>query len=149
MSGLLGHIGAWAPKAEQGAVASFLADAGAMERFRTKIVGGLRERLDLLYAGLSAMRDEGLPVEVTAPAGAIYLSARFALTGRTMPDGTVLRTDEEVRAYLLHAAGMAVVPFQAFGVTEDTGWFRLSVGAVSTAQIERMLGRLRAAMGQA
>ncbi len=149
MSGLLGHIGAWAPKAEQGAVASFLSDAGAMERFRAKIVGGLRERLDLLYAGLSAMRDEGLPVEVTAPAGAIYLSARFALTGRTMPDGTVLRTDEEVRAYLLHAAGMAVVPFQAFGVTEDTGWFRLSVGAVSTAQIERVLGRLREAIGEA
>jgi aspartate aminotransferase len=55
----------------------------------------------------------------------------------------VSRTAEEGRAWLLRAAGLAIVPFQAFGVTRDTGWFRLSVGAVSLAQIERMLGRLR------
>ena len=41
------------------------------------------------------------------------------------------------------AAGFAVVPFQAFGVKEDTGWFRLSVGAVSLAEIERGLPVLR------
>ena len=146
MSGLLGHVGAWAPKAEQGAVAMFLNDAAAMLRFGESIVAGLRERLDLLHAGLSAMRDAGRPVEVLAPEGAIYLSARFALAGRTAPDGTLLRTDEDVRAYLLAAAGVAIVPFQAFGVTEDTGWFRLSVGAVSPEVISRMLPRLEQAI---
>jgi aspartate aminotransferase len=92
------------------------------------------------------MRAEGLPVEAIAPEGAIYLSARVALQGRTTRDGTRLATDEAVRAYLLHAAGVAVVPFQAFGVHGDTGWFRLSVGAVSPAQIARMLPRLRDAL---
>jgi aspartate aminotransferase len=51
-----------------------------------------------------------------------------------------------VRGYLLRAAGVAIVPFHAFGVTRDTGWFRLSVGAVSPEQIDRMLPRLRAAI---
>jgi aspartate aminotransferase len=146
MSGFLGHVGAWAPKAEQSAVATLLGDESEMRRYRTQMIAGLRERLDALYAGLSAMRDAGLPVDALAPEGAIYLSARFALAGRTAPDGTVLRTDEDVRAYLLNAAGVAVVPFQAFGVTEDTGWFRLSVGAVSPEVIGRMLPRLQQAI---
>jgi aspartate aminotransferase len=51
-----------------------------------------------------------------------------------------------VRRYLLKAAGFAVVPFQAFGVKEDTGWFRLSVGAVSLEEIERVLPILREAI---
>lgn len=146
MSGLLGHVGAWAPKAEQTAVAAFLADTDALRSYRTAMVAGVRQRLDALHAGIISMRDAGLPVDAIAPQGAIYLSARFALRGRTAPDGTRLDSDEAVRAYLLRAAGMAIVPFQAFGVTEDSGWYRLSVGAVSPTQIERMLPRLRAAV---
>ena len=92
------------------------------------------------------MRDRGLPVEAVPPAGAIYLSARFALAGKRTPDGETLRTNEDVRRYLLGAAGFAVVPFQAFGVDADTGWFRLSAGAVSLADIEEVLPRLSAAI---
>jgi aspartate aminotransferase len=79
--------------------------------------------------------------------GAIYLSARFALNGAQTSAGAPLGTNEEIRKYLLEAAGLAVVPFQAFGSPEETGWFRLSVGAVSLAEIERMLPRLREALG--
>jgi aspartate aminotransferase len=146
LSGFLGHVGAWAPKAEQSAVAAFLGDAAAMRSYRDTMVAGVRERLDLLFAGLQSMRGAGLPVEAMAPEGAIYLSARFALAGRTAPDGTHLDSDEAVRAYLLRAAGMAIVPFQAFGVADDSGWFRLSVGAVSREQIIRTLPRLRDAI---
>jgi aspartate aminotransferase len=146
MSGLLGHVGAWAPKAEQSAVASLLGDDAAMRRYRSEIVSGVRERLDALYTGIGTMRSERCHVEVLAPEGAIYLSARFGLTGRHAPDGSILQTDEDVRKYLLNAAGVAIVPFQAFGVKEDTGWFRLSVGAVSPEQIMRMLPRLRQAI---
>jgi aspartate aminotransferase len=149
MSNFLGHVGAWAPRAEQSATAALLADAKAVEEYRAGIVAGARQRLDALYLGLSAMREAGLPVEVLAPEGAIYLSVRFALAGRTAPDGTVLRNDEDVRSYLLRAAGIAVVPFQAFGVTEESGWFRLSVGAISPEQIARMLPRLEKALALA
>ena len=146
MSGLLGHVGAWAPRAEQSAVASLLADTAAIERYHDGMIAGVRERLDALYRGIVALRDEGLPVDALAPEGAIYLSARFDLAGRYVRDGTALSTDEEVRGYLLRAAGVAVVPFQAFGVQGDTGWFRLSVGAVSPEAIARMLPRLRTAI---
>ena len=146
MSALIGHIGAWAPKAEQGAVAAMLDDPAALHAYRRTIVAGLSARLDALHDGLSAMRDDGLPVEAIAPEGAIYLSARFALAGRTAPDGAPLDGDDAVRAYLLRAAGLAVVPFTAFGVAEGSGWMRLSVGAVSVEEIARVLPRVRGAL---
>ena len=146
MSALIGHMGAWAPKAEQGAVAEFLENGGAWSAFRDDMVARVHERLDVLYAGLTRLRDEGLPVNVIAPEGTIYLSVRFALQGRATPNGTRLDGDEAVRAYLLRAAGLAVVPLRAFGSEEDTGWFRLSVGAVSVGEIERVLPRLRDAL---
>ena len=146
MSDLIGHMGAWAPKAEQGAVADFLENDVAFDRFRASMVARLRERLDALYVGLTSMRDDGLPVEVIAPEGAIYLSVRFALNGRVTADRTLLDSDEAVRAYLLRAAGAAVVPLHAFGSEANSGWHRLSVGAVSPEQIARMLPRLRAAL---
>src|SRR4051812_22291027 len=146
MSALIGHMGAWAPKAEQGAVAAFLEDAAAFTTFRDEMIVKVRERLALLYEGLIAMRESGLPVDVIAPEGAIYLSAKFALQGRVTPDRTRLDGDEAVRAYLLRAAGLAVVPLRAFGSEEDTQWFRLSVGAVSPGEIERVMPKLRTAL---
>ncbi len=83
----------------------------------------VQQRLDALYHGITAMRERGFPVEVLAPAGAIYLSTRFGLNGRTTPDGATLQTNEDVRAYLLRQAGLGAVPFQAFGVPGDDGWF--------------------------
>jgi aspartate aminotransferase len=146
MSALVGHMGAWAPKAEQGAVAEFLENGGAWSAFRDDMVARVRERLDALYTGLARMRAVGLPVNVIAPEGTIYLIVQFALQGRTAPDGTRLDGDEAVRAYLLRAAGLAVVPLRAFGSEEDTGWFRLSVGAVSVGEIEKVLPRVRDAL---
>ena len=146
MSALVGHMGAWAPKAEQGAVADFLENGGAWSAFRDDMVARVDERLDVLYTGLVKLREEGLPVNVIAPEGAIYLSVQFALRGRTTPDGTRLDGDEAVRAYLLRAAGLAVVPLRAFGSEEDTEWFRLSVGAVSPHEIERVLPKVRDAL---
>jgi len=37
-----------------------------------------------------------------------------------------------------------VVPFQAFGLPQDSGWFRLSVGAVSLTDIAQSFPRLQA-----
>jgi len=146
MNNFLGHVGAWAPRAEQVATAKLLDQSDEVSAFRQSLTAGVRQRLDALHNGILAMRSAGLPVDATAPMGAIYLSARFALNGKRTPDGQTLRTNDDVRRYLLKAAGFAVVPFQAFGVPEDTGWFRLSVGAVSLAEIERVLPVLRQAV---
>jgi aspartate aminotransferase len=149
MNNFLGHVGAWAPRAEQVATAQLLAAPNEIAAFRAELTGGVRARLDALYAGIMAMRADGLPVDATEPMGAIYLSARFALNGRRAPNGDVLRTNDDVRRYLLREAGFAVVPFQAFGVRDDSGWFRLSVGAASVAEIARVLPRLREACAAA
>jgi aspartate aminotransferase len=45
---------------------------------------------------------------------------------------------------LLLGAGLGVVPFQAFGLAGESGWFRLSVGAVSMDDIAAAFPRLRA-----
>jgi aspartate aminotransferase len=146
MNNFLGHVGAWAPRAEQIATGKLLDAPNEIASFGTELTAGVRKRLDALYDGIVAMRADGLPVDATVPMGAIYLSARFALNGKRTPDGTTLRTNDDVRRYLLGAAGFAVVPFQAFGVKDDTGWFRLSVGAVSLGEIERVLPLLREAV---
>jgi len=146
MGEMIGHVGAWAPRAEQVATAGFLADANAVSEYRAAIVRGVRDRLDALHVGITAMRADGLPVDAVEPMGAIYLSARFDLVGCRTPDGQDMRTNEDVRHYLLHRAGVAVVPFQAFGATEETGWFRLSVGAISGEEIAKLLPRLREAV---
>ena len=148
MNHFLGHVGTWAPRAEQVATARLLDAPNEVAEYSANLKAGVRQRLDALYAGITAMRADGLPVDATEPMGAIYLSARVALNGKRTPDGQVLRTNDDVRRYLLKAAGFAVVPFQAFGVKEDTGWFRLSVGAVSLAEIEQVLPVLRQAIQQ-
>jgi aspartate aminotransferase len=122
------------------ATAAFLDDEAGIAAYHTTMRARVRERLDALAAGFAAMRAEGLPVEVIAPQGAIYLSVRFALPGHT---------NEATRKLLLDKAGFAVVPFQAFGLAEDSGWFRISVGAVSMADIAAALPRVRAVLAQA
>jgi aspartate aminotransferase len=146
MNNFMGHVGTWAPRAEQIATARLLDAPDEVGAYRRQITGGLQQRLNALHDGIVAMRAAGLPVDATAPMGAIYLSARFALNGKRTPDGQMLRTNDDIRRYLLKAAGFAVVPFQAFGVKEDTGWVRLSVGAVSMTDIERGLPLLRQAV---
>ena len=36
-----------------------------------------------------------------------------------------------------------MIPFQAFGLGEESGWFRLSIGAVSLDDIREAFPRLR------
>ena len=144
MRDFLGHVGAWAPRAEQVATAEVLRDAGAIDAYGRDFRAQLQARLDRLHDGFSAMHAAGLPVSDISPQGAIYLSVRFDLVGRRR-----FRTNDDVRSYLLEEAGFAIVPFQAFGLEGDTGWFRLSVGAVSTREIDEALPRVESALRKA
>ncbi|MDL2716259.1 MAG: aminotransferase class I/II-fold pyridoxal phosphate-dependent enzyme [Acidobacteriota bacterium] len=148
MSDILGHVGAWAPKAEQAGVAKFLSQPDAVYAYRDSVRKKLEERLVALYNGVLAMKADGFPVDAIEPQGAIYLSVRFDLFGRTVK-GVPVKTNDDVRRLLLEMAGIGVVPFQAFGFEGDTGWFRLSVGAVSMDDIAAAFPRLRALLAEA
>jgi aspartate aminotransferase len=145
MSAVLGHVGAWAPRAEQVATVALLDDPAAIAAFHAVFHREIAQRLDLLHAGLQAMKARGLPVDSIPPMGAIYLTARLHPFGRRAPSGAVLATNEDVRRYVLEEAAIGMVPFQAFGRPEDDGWFRLSIGAVGIPDIEAALPRLEAA----
>jgi aspartate aminotransferase len=144
---LMSHVGAWAPRPEQAAVAEFLKDERAIAEFRSEMDARLAERLDAMHKGFEALKSAGFPVDSINPQGAIYFSARFRLHGKSV-DGRKMETDEDIRNLLLERAGAAVVPFQAFGVRGDTGWFRLSAGAVSVNEIDALLPRLKALLEQ-
>ena len=146
MNNFMGHVGTWAPRAEQIATARLLDAPDEVSAYRSQITAGLQQRLNALHDGIVAMRAAGLPVDATAPMGAIYLSARFALNGKRTPDGQLLRTNDDIRRFLLETAGIAVVPFQAFGCPTDDGWFRLSVGTSTEADIDEALPRLERAL---
>jgi aspartate aminotransferase len=146
MSDLLTHVGAWAPRPEQVATTALLANDAEIDRFHERMRSEVLKRLSSLHDGIVALKQEGHAVDAAIPSGAIYLSARFQLQGKQTRDGVLLRSDDDVRSYLLKAAGLAAVPFSAFGQAEGSGWFRLSVGAVSIKDIQELLPRLRTAM---
>lgn len=145
MKDFLGHVGAWAPRPEQVATAGFLRDPDAIGEFRRGMNEALGRRLDALHEGLATMKREGFPVDCVRAQGAMYLSLQVDLVGRRVGD-RVLADNDALRRFLLTEAGLAAVPFQAFGVPEHSGWFRLSVGAVSLEDIGGMLERLRNAL---
>jgi aspartate aminotransferase len=108
----------------------------------------VQKRFDGFYQGFTSLRNEGLKVDVISPQAAIYMTIRFDLKGMKRPDGKVLETTEDVSAYLLDAAGFAVVPFYAFGSPKESSWYRLSVGTCVEAEIPEIIGRIRTALQQ-
>ena len=147
MSAILGHVGAWAPRAEQVATVQLLDDAQACADYHEGFLAGLSTRLRRLHEGFQAMKASGLPVDSIPPMGAIYLTVHIATFGKTTPTHQTLRSNEDIRKYLLDAARFGIVPFGAFGMAEaGQGWFRLSVGAVSEQDIIDALPRVDAAL---
>jgi len=145
---LIGHMGAWAPRPEQHATAWLLGRDDEMDAWLSDFGARITERLDLIHRRFSEMEAAGLPVTAIAPQGAIYLSVQVDLVGKSV-DGQVLSTNEDIRRYLLEEARMAVVPFRAFGLEGENGWFRMSIGAVGVEALAAGLDRLEAAVRKA
>ncbi len=148
MKAILTHIGAWAPMAEQKAVAYYLNNRTGIHYFLSNFKREIEERLRRIYEGFMQLKSEGLPVDAIAPEAAIYLTIKIDLAGKKTPDGTTLDTQSDVTAYILNNAGLAVVPFYAFGADKSSAWYRLSVGTCKKDEIEEMVGKLREALGK-
>lgn len=146
MKGILSHIGAWSPMAEQIGTAQYLSDLTRVDKDIEEIKSGLFLRLKKIYEGFEAMKSEGLPVEAIDPKAAMYLTIRFNLKGKLKENGEQILTTEDISAYLLQEASLAVVPFSAFGADRESDWYRLSVGTCAVEQIDQMLQTLKAAL---
>ena len=146
MKSILGHVGAWAPKAEQIATGKFLDNNQASDDYLTWIKGEAFNRLNGFYNGFQALKSEGYNVDAIAPQAAIYLTIKFDLKGKITTDGTVLNTTKDVTAFLLNEAKLAVVPFYAFGANAESPWYRLSVGTASEADVTGTIEKLRSVL---
>ena len=146
MKAILTHIGAWAPMAEQKAVAHYLGNREAIKKYLVHFKAEIEERLQKIYEGFAALKAAGFAVDAIAPEAAIYLTIKLNLAGKKTADGTVLATQADVTAYLLNKAGLAVVPFYAFGAAKNSPWYRLSVGTCKKEEIPEMIGKLKEAL---
>lgn len=141
---LLGHVGAWAAKPEQLAVAEFLHEE-AFPNYLKEFKGKIVERLDGFYKVFSDLKEQGFPVDVIAPQAAIYLTVKIDLIGATKANGEKISSVQEGFSYLLNEAGIAMVPFYAFGASKDLPWYRLSIGTCKNEDIAIIKDRLIAA----
>jgi len=146
MKAILSHLGAWAPMAEQKAVAQYLYLHEAIDSYLVHFKSELEYRLRNIYEGIIKLKGEGHAVDAVTPQAAIYLTVRFDLTGKTTTDGTILNTQEDVTNYLLAEAKLAIVPFYCFGASRSNAWYRLSVGTCKKEEIGAMLDQLSGAL---
>jgi aspartate aminotransferase len=146
MRSILGHVGAWAPKAEQVATAKFLTQSADLNTYLHAFKSQLKRSLDALYQGVMQLKSEGFLVDSIEPMGAIYLTVKVDYTGKTTAEGDLLQTSADVNFYLIKEAKIAFVPFSAFGSSDDMNWFRASIGGCSLHDIQDMLPRLKAAL---
>ena len=147
MKAILSHVGAWAPMAEQKAVARFLPQTDAIKTYLAHFKSEVEERLRRIYEGLMNLKSEGLPVDAVAPEAAIYLTIKIDAKGKKTGGG-ILETQADVTSFILQHAGLAIVPFYAFGAPKDSPWYRLSVGTCKKEEIDEMIGKLRSALQQ-
>jgi aspartate aminotransferase len=148
MSGILSHIGAWAPKPEQLAMAAFLPMQNSVNQYIEQLNNKAEARLQRIHYAVQQWKDSGLPVDSIEPQGGIYLSVLFNIKGYNTAHGEVLSTADKVRKYLLDEAGVAVVPYEAFGDKQNEGWCRISIGGVSDDDITYALESLPTALNK-
>ncbi len=146
MKAILTHVGAWAPKAEQMASAKYLNELNNYDSFLITQKEKINERLQGFYKGFQALKAEGHSVDAIAPQAAIYLTIQLALHGKTTATGEVLATTKDVTRYVLDEAKIAVVPFYAFGASENSNWYRLSVGTCKAEDVAKAIESLRNAL---
>lgn len=146
MKSIIGHVGAWAPKAEQVAVAKYLDNIPHVTKFLGRFKENIYERLEEFYKGFTALKEEGFNVSAIKPQGAIYLTVNLELAGMKTSTGNTLTDSESVMRYILDEANVALVPFYAFGASGKSPWFRLSVGTAKVNEIPDVINRLRVAL---
>jgi aspartate aminotransferase len=148
MKSIIGHVGAWAPKAEQVALAKYLDNVPAVATFSDGFKKNIYQRLEAFYTGFETLKKEGFKVSAIKPQGAIYLTVSLDLSGMKTATGTKLTDSESIMRYLLDEAHIALVPFYAFGTSGKSPWFRLSIGTSHMSEVEDVINRLRSALQQ-
>jgi aspartate aminotransferase len=145
MKGILSHIGAWSPMAEQVGTAAFLQQTSMVESSLEHIKTDIHQRLKLIYQGFMRLKKDGYAVDAIAPQAAMYLTIRFSLKEKILNGDTIHHTSE-ITSFILNQANIAIVPFSAFGADSESEWYRLSVGTCNMNEIPNVILNLKKAL---
>jgi len=148
MRSITSHMGAWAPKAEQIAVARYLANDEFVDTFLNSFKDAISKRLNAFYNSFKKLKEEGYKVDVIAPKASIFLTVKFDLIGLMKEDGTHLKTTKDITNFLIEDGKIALVPFSSFGASDDSTWYRVSVGTCTMAEISEVMAHLRNALSK-
>ncbi len=143
MKSILGHMGAWAPRAEQSACARYMMMDKDVDTYLDDINKKIASRLVAFHNGFQQLKKEGYRVDSIAPQAAIYLTVNFSLHGQKTAEGKVLKETKDMTKYILDEAKLAIVPFYAFGSSVDSPWYRLSVGTCKMEDVDAVISSLR------
>lgn len=146
MKAILSHVGAWAPMAEQKAVASYLQKDQEIDQYLSQFKEDVYARLKGIYEGMQELKQAGYAVDAITPQAAIYLTIKFDLVGKTTAEGVKLDNQAAVTKYLLEKAKLAIVPFSAFGASAQSPWYRLSIGTCKIQEMPEMFKKLKDAL---
>ncbi len=144
MKNILGHIGAWAPKPEQIATAKYLNQDEEMDAFMYGFKEKILARLNAFYDGFKELKAAGYPVDAVLPQASIYLSVKIDIIEKAKGDDVKsFQSSKDVTDYLLQEGGIALVPFTAFGSSNNSPWFRISIGESKIEEIPTFFETLK------
>ena len=79
MKGILSHLGAWSPMAEQKATAKYLLQKENIQNYLLHFKAEIEERLRTIYNGFVSLKKEGFALDAVSPQAAIYLTVKIDL----------------------------------------------------------------------
>jgi aspartate aminotransferase len=135
MTEVFSHIGAWAPKPEQNAVAKYLNDYEDMVEFVKSKTKQYSDISNKICDKIQELKDKGFRIDYQRPEGGIYISIYL---GESLSFTNI----ESYTKFLINRCGIGLVPFEYFGSKENKGWFRMSIGGVDPNNVEEILKSL-------
>jgi aspartate aminotransferase len=139
MTEIFSHIGAWAAKPEQNAVAFYLnnrEDIGEFIQEKQQQYNFISSRIISLF---NSMKTEGYNVDCQNSDGGIYISVYLGYVNN-------FPTTEDYINFLIEKCGLGIVPFEYFGSKENKGWFRISIGSIDSNNIYNVLEIIKQAI---
>jgi aspartate aminotransferase len=132
MTEIFSHIGAWAAKPEQNAVANYLDNKEDINEF----IQEKQQQYDFISSKIinlfDKMKAEGYNVECQNSDGGIYISVYLDYVNK-------FPTTENYINFLIEECGLGIVPFEYFGSKENKGWFRISIGSIHPSHTNDVL----------
>ena len=127
---IFSHIGAWAPKPEQNAVAKLLDEFDDhYQKHLSDVLGQYKSVSDKICGLFQELKETGFDVDYQKPDGGIYISIYLGFV-HSFPN------TEEYISFLINSCSLGIVPFEYFGSKSNKGWFRISIGNINNDNID-------------